>query len=80
MSTDPILLRAILAMDAYNRGYAPGIASLGGGAGAQIGEATLLNFQLPDGSQAAGFCSSLLHRRRENHFLSRDGPVQLFDE
>ena len=27
------LMMAILAMDAYNRGYAPGIASLGGEGG-----------------------------------------------
>lgn len=38
--TDPILLRAILAMDAYNRGYNAGIKDLGG-VGSQIGEATL---------------------------------------
>jgi RTX calcium-binding nonapeptide repeat (4 copies) len=40
MATDPILLRAILAMDAYNRGYAAGIKDLGG-EGSQIGEAIL---------------------------------------
>jgi hypothetical protein len=35
MSTDPILLRAILAMDAYNQGYGQGVL----GVGNQIGEA-----------------------------------------
>lgn len=40
MATDPLLLRAILAMDAYNRGYAPGVLNLGG-EGSQIGEATV---------------------------------------
>jgi hypothetical protein len=54
MTTDPTLLRAILAMDAYNRGYAPGIKNLGGG-GSQIGEVTILNYDLPNGAQAAGF-------------------------
>ena len=39
---DDILFRAILALDAYNRGYAPGIASLGGGVGAQIGAASIV--------------------------------------
>ena len=40
MSTSPELMYAILAMDAYNRGYNPGIAGLGG-MGSQIGTATV---------------------------------------
>ncbi len=58
MSISPELLYAILSMDAYNRGYEPGIAGLGG-EGSLIGNATvkkdatqLLN---PGEAQAAGF-------------------------
>jgi hypothetical protein len=51
MATDPILLRAILAMDAYNQGYATGVL----GVGSQIGEASQITVNLPSGSQAAGF-------------------------
>jgi hypothetical protein len=51
------LLISILAMDSYNRGDNPGIAGLGG-AGSQIGNATLLNRALPAGSVAAGFSAS----------------------
>ena len=35
------LFRAILAMDAYNRGYNSGIANLSDALGAQIGNATI---------------------------------------
>ncbi len=51
MATDPFLLRALLAMDAYNQGYSPGVKSVGG----QIGEATQLSVALPNGSQNVGF-------------------------
>lgn len=58
MSTSPELMYAILAMDAYNRGYNPGIAGLGG-MGSQIGTATVgedAETLLPQGSAiAAGF-------------------------
>jgi hypothetical protein len=40
IATSTELLLAILAMDSYNRGYDPGIEGLGG-AGTQIGAATL---------------------------------------
>ena len=49
---------SILAMDAYQRGYAPGIQNLpqvGGGTTVKIGKATLLDVPLPVGSQPAGF-------------------------
>jgi len=62
------LFLAILAMDAYNRGYDAGIADGEGPtdangndadglgeAGKQIGTATVLNVPLPEGSEAAGF-------------------------
>ncbi|WP_253707120.1 Mbeg1-like protein [Bradyrhizobium sp. WD16] len=46
------LLLAILAMDAYNRGYGAGLKNLN----TSIGSASLLpTSALPDGSQAAGF-------------------------
>jgi Protein of unknown function (DUF2974) len=52
MATDPILLRAILSMDAYNRGYGAGIKNL-------VGEATLSTDSALTPStaaaQAAGF-------------------------
>ena len=37
------LFLAILAMDAYNRGYNPGIADLSDTVGTQIGTATISN-------------------------------------
>lgn len=40
MTVSSELMYAILAMDAYNRGYNPGIAGLGG-MGSQIGTATV---------------------------------------
>jgi hypothetical protein len=48
------LFLSILSMDAYNRGYNPGIANLGG-AGTVIGSATLLNRALPAGAEPASF-------------------------
>jgi len=42
MSLSPELMYAILSLDAYNRGYDPGIADLGG-LGSQIGMATIMN-------------------------------------
>jgi hypothetical protein len=51
------LMTAILSMDAYNRGYGEGILGLGG-SGSQIGNATMLNVALPNGSTAAGFYAS----------------------
>lgn len=54
---DDSLFRAILAMDAYNQGYAPGLKGVGG----KIGKATILKDALdktifPEGAaQAAGF-------------------------
>ncbi len=41
-------------MDSYNRGYGEGIEGLGG-AGSQLGSATLLNVPIPDGSEQLGF-------------------------
>ncbi|MEM5494468.1 calcium-binding protein [Hoeflea sp. AS16] len=60
------LMLAILAMDSYNRGYDAGIGDGQnvvdgvdvdglGEAGSTIGSAVVLNFSLPQGSQAAGF-------------------------
>jgi hypothetical protein len=56
MSVSSELMYAILAMDAYNRGYNPGIAGLGG-MGSQIGTATVgIDADDPEGvAQAAGF-------------------------
>ena len=62
------LFLAVLAMDSYNRGYNAGIADGEGAtdangndadglgeAGEKIGAATVLDFDLPDNSQSAGF-------------------------
>ncbi|MGD9851516.1 MAG: Mbeg1-like protein [Nitrospirales bacterium] len=56
MSVSSELMYAILAMDAYNRGYNPGIVGLGG-MGSQIGTATVgIDADDPEGvAQAAGF-------------------------
>jgi hypothetical protein len=52
---NPTLFKAILAMDAYNRGNAPGLSNLGG---SQLGIATILNVPLPTGAAAAGFSAT----------------------
>jgi hypothetical protein len=53
------LFLSILAMDSYNRGYGAGLGSdtdgLGSIAGTKIGNATILDNDLPTGSQAVGF-------------------------
>jgi hypothetical protein len=58
MTISADLFKAILAMDAYNRGYGAGILNLGG-VGSQIGEATLSTDSALTPStaaaQAAGF-------------------------
>ncbi len=51
---NPTLFKAILAMDAYNRGNAPGLLNLGG---SQLGIATILPVALPTG-EAVKFVSS----------------------
>ena len=43
MAISKDLLLAILSMDAYNRGYNPGIADLSDTVGTQIGTATISN-------------------------------------
>ncbi|MEO1065838.1 MAG: hypothetical protein AAFW47_00525 [Pseudomonadota bacterium] len=48
------LFLAILAMDAYNRGYEPGISGLGG-SGSQIGTATFKQDDQSDEAIGAGF-------------------------
>jgi hypothetical protein len=53
MSRD--LFLSILSMDAYNRGYNPGIAGLSDTAGTGVGNATIQNVALPDGSVPASF-------------------------
>jgi hypothetical protein len=56
------LFLAILSMDSYNRGYGRGVnfgpnaqAAVRNEAGSRIGNATVLNVDLPSGSIAAGF-------------------------
>lgn len=57
---NPDVFLSLLALDAYNRGYgrnvfANGNAIDGSEGGLQIGNATILNVDLPSGSEAAGF-------------------------
>jgi hypothetical protein len=50
------LFFAILSMDAYNRGYNSGMGNPNTGLpGSQLGTATLLNEQLPQGFETASF-------------------------
>ena len=57
MTISADLMLALLAMDSYNEGYSPGvqISSTPGGTASAIGNATVLNYPLPAGSQSAGF-------------------------
>ncbi|MDR2858608.1 MAG: hypothetical protein LBV50_12305 [Novosphingobium sp.] len=50
---DRDLFLAILAMDSYNRGYGAGIKDLP--VSGKIGNATILDIPLPEGSEAVGF-------------------------
>jgi hypothetical protein len=55
-NSNPDLFRAILAMDAYNRGYNAGMGDpISGLGGTRIGIATLRNEALPVGSETASF-------------------------
>ena len=55
MTISKDLFLSILSMDAYNRGYNPGIEGLSDAPGTRIGNATILNANIPQGSQAASF-------------------------
>ncbi len=57
-TTNPDLMCAILAMDAYNRGYNSGIGPVNGGlggVGSQIGLATVIRQEGGTNAQAASF-------------------------
>lgn len=61
---DRDLFLSVLAMDSYNRGYGQGVLlspndSLTGRneTGRRVGQAVVANFDLPEGSVAAGFCA-----------------------
>ena len=51
MSISDDLMLAVLAMDSYNRGYDPGLKVVG----PQVGNASILEVGLPQGSEAASF-------------------------
>jgi hypothetical protein len=57
MAISQQLMTALLSMDSYNRGYNEGIRGLGG-AGSEVGNATMLSVPLPTGSQTSGFYAS----------------------
>jgi Ca2+-binding RTX toxin-like protein len=54
MTISSDLFMSILSLDAYNRGYGAGISGLGG-TGSEIGNATILDVDIPTNSQAEGF-------------------------
>jgi hypothetical protein len=87
------LLLAILAMDSYNRGYGAGLAdgkgdldAAGldldglGGAGSHIGLATLLDYDLPSGSKAAGFYAAAYQLLDGEVVISYRGTDNPFDD
>jgi hypothetical protein len=84
MAIDPNLFRAILAMDAYNRGYNPGIKDLSDAEGMQIGKAHIYDAKGDAAAQAAGFYALAydndrrrrLQRRRKGRVLPRHGWEQ----
>lgn len=89
MSVSSELMYAIMAMDAYNRGYNPGIAGLGG-MGSQVGTATVgIDADDPEGvAQAAGFYAvayqwngeTIISYRRtdsKGELLGTDFPLRL---
>ena len=47
MTISKDLFLSILSMDAYNRGYNSGIDDLSDAPGTQIGNATILNVEIP---------------------------------
>ncbi len=46
---------ALLSLDSYNRGYNPGVPGLSDAPGTQVGNWTILDTDLPTGSEAASF-------------------------
>lgn len=92
MSVSSELMYAIMAMDAYNRGYNPGIAGLGG-MGSQVGTATVgIDADDPEGvAQAAGFYAvayqwngeTIISYRRtdsKGELLGTDYPIAVNDD
>ncbi len=71
MAISDDLFRAILAMDAYNRGYTPGIAGLGG-QGTQIGNATI-SLQSNTPEQAAASFSATAYTWNNHQIISYRG-------
>ena len=55
MTISKDLFLSILSMDAYNRGYNPGITGLSDAPNIQIGTATIVDAALPTGAQVASF-------------------------
>ena len=85
MTVSKDLFLSILSMDAYYRGYAPGIDYLGG-FGTSIGSATIRADNLPSGSQLAGFYAiayddptygTIISYRGTDDFVGELFPVDL---
>jgi hypothetical protein len=64
---------ALLSLDSYNRGYNPGIPGLGDAPGTQVGNWTILDIDLPTGSEAAGFYAAAYQDASGNIVISYRG-------
>ena len=64
---------AILALDSYNRGYDPGVPGLSDAPGTQIGNRTILDTDLPIGSETASFYAAAYQDASGNIVISYRG-------
>jgi hypothetical protein len=55
MTISPELEYALLSLDSYNRGYNPGILGLSDQLGTVVGDWSILDVDLPVGSEDASF-------------------------
>jgi hypothetical protein len=73
MTISPELEFAILSLDSYNRGYNPGVAGLSDEPGTSIGNWTILDVDLPAGSEAASFYAAAYQDSSGNIVISYRG-------
>ena len=64
---------ALLSLDSYNRGYNPGIPGLSDAPGTQVGNWTILDTDLPTGSEAASFYAAAYQDASGNIVISYRG-------
>jgi Ca2+-binding RTX toxin-like protein len=93
MAISKDLFLSILSMDAYNRGYNPGITGLSDAPGTGISTSHIRDFDLPTGSEAANFYgisyivgagvdgiaagTTVISYRGTDDFIAEFGPVDL---